>query len=385
MNSKRTQELFKGIGVIIDNNINNNDSGDRIIKIKSFLQEKNFPFLAYEELPFDYIDCFHSISYVILDWNLYDEEVGVTIPPALIDDNIEFLQTLKTKCYAPVFIFTNEDTESIINTLKDNGLYQNKYNHIFVKNKKGIRNGDILFSCISQWLTKTPSVYVMKEWENIINSAKTELYYDLYEISPFWPITMYKTYNEDFGTKNNSGILDLINRNINARCSTIEFDEDILCRKRTPADKEGLRKLLEYERFIKDVPDYPSMGDIFKNEDGTYFINIRPDCDIVRKKDIDLYLIKGKAIDETQINKRNSDYIFDQGSFIEKATHSILSFIDDGKIVEFKFRNFKVTKWKDIKGKRIGRLLPPYVTRIKNQYVAFLNRQGIPSIPDKSI
>ena len=37
MNSKRTQELFKGIGVIIDNNINNANSIDRILKIKRYL------------------------------------------------------------------------------------------------------------------------------------------------------------------------------------------------------------------------------------------------------------------------------------------------------------------------------------------------------------
>ena len=192
----------------------------------------------------------------------------------------------------------------------------------------------------------------MKEWENKINTAKTQLYYDLYGISPFWPITMYKTYKNDFGTETNSGIVDLINRNLTARCSSIELDSTILNKRKTTVKKEGLRKLLEYERFIKDLPDYPCMGDVFmetEGEDYIYYINIRPDCDIVRKKDIELYLIKGKAIDETQINKKNSDYIFDNGSFIEKATHSILSFIDDGKIVEFKFRNFKVINWKKMK------------------------------------
>ena len=389
MNSKRTQELFKGIGVIIDNNINNANSTDRILKIKRYLENKHFPILTYESLPSDEeIQCLHSVSFIILDWNLSGNDIGVAIPEETINDNIDFLNRLKKISYAPDFIFTNEDTDSIINILKDNELYHDEFNHIFVKNKESIKSGKSLFSCINQWLNKTPSVYVMKEWENKINTAKTQLYYDLYGISPFWPITMYKTYKNDFGTETNSGIVDLINRNLTARCSSIELDSTILNKRKTTVKKEGLRKLLEYDRFIKGLPDYPCMGDVFKEQDGEdyiYYINIRPDCDIIRDDNPQLYLIKGTILDETQINKEDSEYRFDKGSFIEKVTHSILSFIDDGKIVEFKFRNFKVINWKKMKGKRIGRLLPPYVTRIKNQYVAFLNRQGIPSIPDNSI
>lgn len=386
MNSKRTQELFKGIGVIIDNNINNANSTDRILKIKRYLENKHFPILTYESLPSDEeIQCLHSVSFIILDWNLSGNDIGVDIPEETINDNIDFLNQLKKTSYAPVFIFTNEDTDSIINILKDNELYHDEFNHIFVKNKESIKSGKSLFSCINQWLNKTPSVYVMKEWENKINTAKTKLYYDLYGISPFWPITMYKTYKNDFGTETNSGIVDLINRNLTARCSSIELDSTILNKKKTRVKKEGLRKLLEYERFIKDLPNYPCMGDVFKEDDGCYYINIRPDCDIIRDKNPELYLIKGTIVDEKQINKKESEYKFDKGAFIEKAIHSILSFIDDGKIIEFKFKKYKIEKWNKYKTKRIGRLLPPYITRIKNQYVSFLNRQGIPSIPDKAL
>lgn len=389
MNSKRTQELFKGIGVIIDNNINNANSTDRILKIKRYLDNKHFPILTYETLPSDEeIQCLHSVSFIILDWNLSGNDIGVAIPEVTINDNIDFLNKLKKISYAPVFIFTNEDTDSIINILKDNELYHDEFNHIFVKNKESIKTGKSLFSCINQWLNKTPSVYVMKEWENTINTAKTQLYYDLYEISPFWPITMYKTYKNDFGTETNSGIVDLINRNLTARCSSIEFDSTILNKRRTTVKKEELRKLLEYERFIKGLPDYPCMGDVYKEQEGEdyiYYINIRPDCDIIRDDNPQLYLIKGTILDETQINKEDSEYRFDKGAFIEKAVHSILSFIDGGKIIEFKFKKYKIEKWKKYKNKRIGRLLPPYITRIKNQYVAFLNRQGIPSIPDKAL
>ena len=165
MNSKRTQELFKGIGVIIDNNINKVDSTDRIIKIKNYLENKHFPVLKYEELPSDdEILNFHSISFIVLDWNLVGNEIGVEIPQAAVNDNIHFIKELKKVCFAPIFIFTNESTDEIINILRNKDLYSDNANYIFVENKANIKSGKILFSLISKWLSTTPSIYVLKEW-----------------------------------------------------------------------------------------------------------------------------------------------------------------------------------------------------------------------------
>lgn len=382
MNSKRTQELFKGIGVIIDNNINKVDSTDRIIKIKNYLENKHFPVLKYEELPSDdEILNFHSISFIVLDWNLVGNEIGVEIPQAAVNDNIHFIKELKKVCFAPIFIFTNESTDEIINILRNKDLYSDNANYIFVENKANIKSGKILFSLISKWLSTTPSIYVLKEWEALINSAKREVFHELHEITPDWPIIMNKTYKKDFNKLNHRAIIDLINKNLTARCCSVQLENRIINKHvQIDTSKEDLRKLLEYERFVKDNPPYPTMGDVYKYH-GAYYINIRPDCDIVRDDNPTLYLIKGSKINESQTRKHK----FRHGSFVDSIDHSYIPFIDDGKIIDIYFKELTHKAWQDFKDKRIGRLIPPFNTRIKSQYIAFLQRQGIPSIPKKAV
>ena len=46
---------------------------------------------------------------------------------------------------------------------------------------------------------------------------------------------------------------------------------------------------------------YPVLGDIFK-EGRNYYFNFRPDCDLVRKDNPEIYLVKGKKKKEPSID-----------------------------------------------------------------------------------
>ena len=77
--------------------------------------------------------------------------------------------------------------------------------------------------------------------------------------------------------------------NLNNRLSYPKLDVNLIKQKdNTGITKEELRKILECERFlpVSSLPDHPYAGDIYKMND-KYYINIRPDCDIIRdaKKD----------------------------------------------------------------------------------------------------
>ena len=98
-----------------------------------------------------------------------------------------------------------------------------------------------------------------------------------------------------------------------------------------------------------------------------------------------MYLISGAVVDENLINSNDKDaIIFDSGEFHEKINCSYASFVQ-GNILCFTFRELKIKKWKDIKDYRIGRLLPPYITKIQQKYASYLQRLGLPSIPEKAI
>ena len=57
----------------------------------------------------------------------------------------------------------------------------------------------------------------------------------------------------------------------------------------------------------------------------------------------------------------------------------------DGKILSFSLRKLSIKKWNEIKDNRQGRLLPPYITKIQQKYSAYIQRQGLPSIPKEAI
>lgn len=389
MNSTEVINLFKGVGVIIDNSfLNTENKEDRIWKIKSYFEQKGFPLLIYSELPaLEEMMRIRGVSFILLDWNLSGMPIGLPLPEAMVNDNIIFIESIRKHCFAPIFIFTNEETDSVINILESKNLYKRDLNtnHIFVKNKSDLKTGRTLFSEIAKWINRTPSVYILKTWENAVAKGISDIFYDLYNISPSWPYVMCRNYYEDIGGEN-SEIFELLNRNLEARCMPLNYDDKIVSKKRTGVTKDELRKLLECERFIPEqsLRDYPAMGDVFKRK-SKYFINIRPDCDILRVGNPTLYCIEGCVVKEEKINVKNSRYEFKHGAFRERIDFAVVPFIDNGKIIEFKFKDLKQECWQEVRRMRVGRLLPPYITRLKLQYIAYLQRQAIPSIPENAI
>ena len=155
-------ELFSGIGVIIDEAIFEEGSTlNGIQKIAQSLRDNHIPLLEYDELPDESINQFHGVSFVILDWNLSGEH---PIPEATINDNIVFIRNLKDVCFAPLFIFSDEEPHDIQVSLEENGLYVNNC-PIFIKKKDELDTAEKFFSEIEAWIRQTPSMYVLKEWE----------------------------------------------------------------------------------------------------------------------------------------------------------------------------------------------------------------------------
>jgi hypothetical protein len=387
-------DLFRGVGVIIDDALNptNSNQTDIIWKIKKSFESKNIPILTYFRLPTnENVANFHSISFLLLDWDLAGLAEGIARPQTLADDNIEFIVEFNKKCFAPIFIFSNENIDNIKQKLSYANLYDDtKSNHIFVESKSNIKQARTLFNKIKSWILSTPSMYVLKEWENSMYQAKHDLFWDFYNTNPMWPNILKQTFQTD-GADENHELGSLIHKNLIARTIPAIFDDKILNKNTRKATKEDLRKVLECERFLKQdkLPtNIPATGDVFKdNKD--YYINIRPDCDILRRgDDVKLYCLKGIIVKEKRINSKNKSRItFEKGQLSEKNYNAYIAFIDDGKIIEFKFNenNMIHEEWKNLKGKRIGRLLPPYITHLQQKYTFYLQRQGLPAIPDRAI
>lgn len=374
-------KLFSGIGVVIDEAIfEEGDTPNGIQRISKSLREKHIPVLEYDGLPNESLSQFHSVSFVVLDWNLSGES---PIPEATINDNIYFIRQLRKSCFVPLFIFSDEDPHDIQVKLEESRLYYANC-PIFIKKKDELDTTEKLFSEIESWIKSTPSIYVLKKWEKATLEAKTKMLWALSSIHSAWPGVLAKAIQDDGGDKP-SELMRLLQNNLSYRLDYPQLDAEIIESQTDGVEKAELRRLLECERFIPQtiLPNHPFAGDVYLLE-GKYYLNIRPDCDIIRSPK-DMYLLKGKVVDETKINSKEEDTIlFDSGEFLEKKNCCYVAFVQ-GKILCFSLRDIVIKKWKDIKDHRIGRLLPPYITKIQQKYAAYLQRQGLPSIPEQAI
>lgn len=404
------KKLFSGVAVIIDDKINKRDSGDKIIIIRDKLKKYNIPILEYEDIPENSeIKNLNNISFVLLDWELFERpEPGLPLDEApFINNNIKFLRQISKTNFLPIFIFSNIAPDSIIRILSDKGIYKEKINnYIFVKRKDELfssNNSFLFFSIIKKWLKETPSIYALKEWEQSQKKAMRDLFWSFYEVNHNWPSVLQDTFTKD-GSDVNYELGNFIFKNIMARTEPIIFDKEILKLEDSKISKGDIRKILEAERFIQkdSLPDIPFTGDLFEYEvdinggkEKRYYLNIRPECDIAIRKNgtsnPELYCLKGgKIVNEELINSDNKEHKtkkieFINGSFIEKSNKIFLPFIVRGKIIEFSLNDIIIKKWNSLKTSRKGRLLPPYITRVQQQYSFYLQRQGLPAIPGKAI
>ena len=380
-------QLFSGIGVVIDEAINvKDDQPNGIQKIVQSIESKHIPLLQFEDLPDDEaISKLHSISFLILDWNLSGVQ---PIPKATIDDNIVFLRKLKETCFIPLFIFSDEDPHTIEVVLSENGI-TTKNSSIFIKKKEDLDTVEKLFGEIESWLKATPSIYVLKEWEKATREAKTKMLWTLSTAHPAWPKILMNTTKKDGGDQEME-IIEMLQENLNYRLSYPNLDINLIKQQNTAGiTKEEIRKILECERFIPamSLPKHPFVGDVYYI-DNVYYVNIRPDCDIIRdaeRLNKDMYLLRGEILDETKINSEDTESItFDSGEFIENNHCCFIAFVN-GSILQLSLKELKILPWNTIKDKRIGRLLPPFITRVQQKYSHYLQRQGLPSIPKEAI
>lgn len=390
----KNENLFKGIGMVVDDQVNSGK--DKAIDgiVKYLENDNHLPLVKYEDLP-DNIEsiCFSSLSFLLLDWelntlvNVDDSPIPIaTLKAQNARDNVDFIKQVVAKVVIPIFIFSNEDVNSIKNTLSQNHIIDDdEKSPIFILNKSELFDNEkkcIMFDKVNEWLKKTPSIYVTQKWKTAYLEAINGMALDMREASPFWPNLLWTCYKDD-GVNPSEEIFSLINQNALSRIQPVEFDEGILSIKKT-CDEHLLKNLLERQCFMRNeyLGDLSSTGDIYKWHQ-EYFLNIRPSCDCVgRDGKNKIYLIKGDKVKDKEI--QNGLFNEKYGNFNEQSNFVIVGPIC-GFFIRFKFKDFLIEDYDKKKEKRIGRLLPPFITRVTQKYGLYIHRQGLPRLPKEVI
>ena len=441
MDRMKVAELMKGVGVIIDDDIDKNDT--LAYTFKESLIESGIPVVLFNKIPKEsVIDSLGNVSFIVLDWEFAqssDVTEGIVLGEELSKDKkftiLHFLKSLISKVFVPIFIITEQNFGDVTHQLTEAELYSNeKPNRIMLKQKVEVDSYSSLLSAVEEWLENTPSAHVLKLWETEAVNAKNQMFLDLFDASPYWVNVILKTLNDDAkgipNTVNHEFGL-VLNNNFVCRMNLCEFDS-LIDKNKHDSDADEIRRVLQGERYISynngNTPTTPFLGDVFMknvNESGDYLLNIRAQCNLMREPDPELYLIKGSGLDKTKIVRQSirlrsnnildingqsfnlenlidcdtkqkeafnnkayelkSLYAFSQGEILEKRKESIVTCICDLPVIRFDYCSFKVNTMQDLLNQgyeRIGRLLPPYITRIQQGFSSYMIREGVMSTPE---
>lgn len=391
----KMRQLFNGIAVVIDDEVE--DPNSSITTIIGQIRAAGGHVVTLKDLPDEGADLsqFAGASFFIMDWQLESNLQGVTIGATLEEENnkrkLDFLKRLSHSRLAPVFIFTAQKRYLVKNVLKrDPALYvEDRANHIFVEWKNEVITKGV-FSVLSEWVQKTPSALVLKAWERDYEQAKNAMFLELYTKTVDWPVMLWKTFKDD-GLAASDELGRLITRIIFSRMTPFDLDlEPLLPLLGKDGNQEAYRKklldVLESERFVLALALHANSvapGDVFKAAGSDdYYINIRPDCDCVARngQPLELYLLKGG-----QQSNPAKMISLEHGTLQENEAQAAVFCMYQGKTITFGLKDIHLRKWDEIKADRIGRLLPPFLTRLQQRYASYLQRPGLPKIPKEAI
>lgn len=390
-------KLFNGIGMVIDDHVMSKE-GDQIVQIVDYLENtKGLPLIKYTSLPeFSDATYFMGIKFILLDWDLKvlsaeDDELPIGIPQLQEDnkkENIEFLQKILSSLVVPIFIFSHNTVEDIQRYLIDGNLMDENNKDkvsIFVKSKSDLFDENrqcIMFDVVKEWFQSMPAMYVVNKWKMEYMYALNSMALDMKGASEYWPNILWKCYKDD-GVNPSEEIVAVISQNVLSRIQPVEFDEKILGIEQD-CSPNSLNNVLSKNCFIENefLGDTSSTGEVYLEDKKYYYINIRPMCDCVdRNGNSVVYLLSGTKLTNSKVK---NNYSTKYGKFNEQANTAIVGPIGD-KFIEFRFKDLLIVDFETWKDKRIGRVIPPYVTYVAQKYGLYVHRQGLPRLPKEII
>ncbi|PPT92698.1 hypothetical protein XaraCFBP7407_19505 [Xanthomonas arboricola pv. arracaciae] len=387
------QGLFSGVAVIIDDQA---DTGKEpgITAILDTIRAAGGLAIVHQSLPkTSVLRNYSNVAFVMMDWDLSPPEVKLSDEQkaGLYQDNVEFIRALGAHRHTPVVIFTNENINDVQAVLE---VHEDMRNHlesgrILLKDKGEV--GDQIYVVLNKWAAEVPSVYTLKTWEQESVRALNELFMDLHDRSPHWPVMLWESYSKD-GPTPADDLGKLITRLVASRMDQLPLDlthfvSDIDEKHEQNPEKyeKTLQLVLSGERFLDAKRLHVSSsapGDVFQQPKATrtIWVNIRPECDAVRREGVekypDLYLLKGELVDQSKIDIGEK-----YGEIRDRDDQFTIYAMLDGKSYRFGFKDMEIKPRADWIAFRKGRLLPPFSTRLQQKYAAYLQRSGVSAVP----
>lgn len=410
--------LIDGIAVVFDDEVNTpNTVANELV---ATLRSQKFPVVEYTEPPFvddGLAKNLHGASFVIFDWKF----AGVGASQSIADENgepipgqgrsdietesesdiVAALKSLIDNTYCPIFLVTQEDISAISAKLDEAGLTRRgEHPRILFCSKSDLQTDKMQFwRKIKEWIDAHKPIYVLKKWELAERRARQDTFSAL-EWQCDWPAVLWKTYRDD-GENASIALAEFICKSVAQRtvynCS---FEKAKM--KDAQADECcDVEAVLSADRYmdISAASREPLVaGDVF-DIDGKWFVNVRASCDTMRMHKsgttgstesgdggsyCELYLLPCYDIQNLPPDYVSSDIgVTCQGKQLVRWSRSfIIPYSIKSKTIEIDLGDLRVMQFgKEDKVKRIGRILPPFLTRLQQLFSAYVVREGLPATP----
>ena len=380
------EELFAGIGVVIDDKVFSSDENDdRIVKIVRELENnRKFPLVKFADLPDDgVLNKLSNISFLLLDWEIDPRgEIGldVSLGSSLRSDNenrvIGFVNKVLQITHVPIFIFSNIDEGTIKSKLSKAKIDLEK-RQVFVKPKSELVGDGALFSKIGEWVDGVSGVYVAKAWEQAFSKAKNQFFAEMANNTSHWPKAIFKASVDDNADPGEE-ITQAISQNIISRMLPIEISQEQIDKDVSRPQKEEVLGIMRGQFFLEKGCDESIVGDFYKFKKNEFYINIRPTCDCVGRDSNSglVYLLECDKLSSGQIKTY-------QGHLIEDSDCAMVGPLYNGKFYRINFKELSIVKESECRDKKVGRVLPPIINHIAERYGLYIQRQALPRLPEE--
>lgn len=367
-------------------------------------------------LPVDTISCLEKVlktmstfKALILDWN-FEQELdaedqigGIRLPshnPKKLLENIDI--------YSLIYIYSQAE---IPQTDKDQ--LSCKFNDkIKFRTKKGIEAIEDEYNSIKDDIVSFERQHKHMEipfiWSQTINQSTQTIFHELENANPNW-IKEIRDSAKAEGGEPTSEIIEIFHDLLNESLIQNKTLRDELkkydCVEQA-INEESTAKLYRRIFYSKLTADAPIMtGDIFKFDDNKYGILITPECEVNKRKDFRLEFLTFSQNDMNEYLYTNNNYNRNENKYEDLkdkrkenllkifnnenlAFHIIPSFPfsenvnKESAVINFKLA-FAIKNKDQYEGKRIEyKLNAPYIYQLRQRYVAFFGRYGVPAIPN---
>ena len=426
-----SRDLFVGPAVVVDDEAYQEDTAVHVVIEE--LKEANFPVLRRHVIPpDDEVAHWQAMSLIVLDWNLLGTNIvpnrddseendgsallGVDLPDSARrdpkTDSLRFVKKLLQDLYCPIFIISNFGVEAIWKRLEeglDGDETQQLRARVLVRSKTQVQGS--LLEELGEWISKHPAIYALKTWERGYERAMVELFHDFQQSAVGWPGILWRNSHRD-GVNPNYNLTETITRNLLHRMDPRLFSDQMISSTADHQSLDSVRRVLHQHAILpveRLHDDVIMPGDFFVLEDADdedaeeeqedeedakheqkclpeiIDICLTPACDLVaRSQDADsvrMFMVQALLVRDDELRTRRAlDHMLD----LSDSTMSVLlhHLVPQDAMYIVRFKNWSVKTWGEIKDRRRGRLLDPYVTLLQQRYALFSQRQGLPRLPE---